>query len=229
MSLSIIIPTHNEAKNLPGLVKRLRLATHVAQIIVVDAQSSDRTIDVARGLELEVYTTDCLSRAHQMNVGAGHAKYDVLYFVHADTLPPAEYHEDIHKAIKEGFEMGCYRFRFSGSRFLLNINAYFTRFRFLWCRGGDQSLFVTQKMFNELNGFSEDFVIMEEYEFLKRAMKSYRLKIIPKDVLVSARKYEENSYLRVQLANLIVFNMFRLGCEPVRIRNTYRKLLRYRS
>jgi len=229
MQLSIVIPTHNEALNLPKLVDRLRAGCHTCQIIVVDAQSIDGTEQLARDLKLEVYRSSRLSRAHQMNLGASKATSDVLYFVHADTLPPVDFQNDIKIAMEEGYEMGCYRFRFAGSRFLLRINSYFTRFQFLWCRGGDQSLFVTKRLYEQLNGFSEEFVIMEEYEFLQRAMQQTALKIIPKDVVVSPRKYENNSYLRVQLANLVVFNMFRFGVSPLRIRDTYRRLLRYRS
>lgn len=229
MSLSIIIPTHNEAANLPKLVARLREGCNNCQIIVIDADSVDRTVQVAQSLGVDVYQAPHRSRAHQMNLGVSKAQFDDLYFVHADTLPPEEFRQDIASAAADGYEIACYRFRFAGSRFLLKINSYFTRFRFLWCRGGDQSLYISKGLFKRLGGFSEKFVIMEEYEFLQRAMNETSLKIIPKDIIVSARKYEKNSYLRVQVANLIVFNMFRMGMAPIRIRNTYRKLLRYRS
>ncbi len=51
---------------------------------------------------------------------------------------------------------------------------------------------------------------------------------MPKATLISARKYEENNYMRVQLANLIVFNMYRMGFSQERLANTYCRLLKYR-
>jgi hypothetical protein len=98
----------------------------------------------------------------------------------------------------------------------------------MWCRGGDQTLFVTRRLFDELGGYREEDVIMEEYYFIKRARERYPFKIIPKEVLVSARKYHMNGYFRVQIANLIAFNMFRFGFPQMRIAQTYRKLLQWR-
>jgi len=96
----------------------------------------------------------------------------------------------------------------------------------MWCRGGDQTLFVTRQLFDELGGYDTHFRIMEEYDFIKRARQENPFKIIPKPVLVSARKYEHNGYLRVQIANLTVFNMYRLGCSQETLVNTYRNLLK---
>jgi hypothetical protein len=66
---------------------------------------------------------------------------------------------------------------------------------------------------------------MEEYDFLRRAMKKHPLCILPKNVLVSARKYARNSWFRVQLANLGAFSMFRIGVMPEKIRQFYRSML----
>ena len=99
----------------------------------------------------------------------------------------------------------------------------------MWCRGGDQSLFIKSKVFNALGGYKEEYVIMEEYDLLRRAVDQYRFKLIPKDIIVSARKYKDNNYLRVQFANLIVFNMFKMGYEPQRLLDTYRRLISYRG
>jgi hypothetical protein len=167
-------------------------------------------------------------RARQMNYGAAKSQGDLLYFVHADTLPPLSYLEDIKQAVAKGYPMGSYRSCFSTKHPLLNINAFFTRFDFAWCRGGDQSIFITRSVFEEFGGYPPSYKIMEEYELIKRVRSKYPFKILPKSTLISARKYEENSYLRVQVANFIVFNMYRLGFSQERMVHTYSKLLKYR-
>ena len=68
---------------------------------------------------------------------------------------------------------------------------------------------------------------MEEYEFLERAMDAYRFTIMPGEILVSARKYARNGYLRVQLANLMAFNMYRWGYDTAIISKTYKRMLRF--
>jgi len=159
-------------------------------------------------------------------LGAKNAQGNVLYFVHGDTLPPTCYMQSIEEALQEEYPIGCFRYQFQSNRKLLKINAFFTRFKMIWCRGGDQSLFIKKELFEEMKGYREEYKIMEDFEFILRARKIYPFKIIPKDMLVSARKYEENSYLRVQIANLIVFNMFRLGYSQEAMVQMYRRLLK---
>ena len=69
---------------------------------------------------------------------------------------------------------------------------------------------------------------MEDFDIIVRIRKVARFAIIPKDVLVSARKYDTNSWLRVQLANLTAFSLFFLKVPPTRIARTYKALLNYR-
>jgi hypothetical protein len=163
-----------------------------------------------------------------MNVGANHAKGDILYFVHADCFPPASYCSDIQLFMQRGYEMGCFRYRFDSAKLMLKINAFFTRFNALWCRGGDETLYVKRAVFEELNQFDPYYCIMEEYDFIKRARVKYRFAIMPKYVTVSARKYDTNSWWRVQKANLTVFRMFKKGIEPTILAKTYKEMLSYR-
>jgi len=229
MLLSIIIPTYNEEKNLPRLIRHLcdHRDERLLEIIVVDGGSEDQTCEKARNLGLkQIFSCPRRSRACQMNQGAKAAKGEVLYFVHADTLPPSTYLDDIETAMQQGFPMGCYRFQFDSNRRILKFNSWLTRFDRISFRGGDQSMFIPKALFEEMEGFKEDHLIMEEYEFLLRARKHTPFKIIPKEIIVSARKYDNNSWFRVQLANVIVFNMYFLGFPQEKLVRTYRGMLR---
>lgn len=229
ISISIIIPTLNEASNLSRLIPHLQQhgRKNLREIIVVDGESTDDTLAVAMNSGADQVLTAVQGRAKQMNAGAKAASGNVLYFVHADALPPSSFVKDIVAALEDGFPAGCYRFRFDSSRRILKINAWFTRFDRKMCRGGDQTLFVTRQLFDSLNGFQEDFVIMEDYDFIRRARAENPFKIIPKEVLVSARKYDENSYLRVNLANLYVFTLYRWGASPEYLHKAYLRLIKH--
>lgn len=230
MTISIIIPTLNEVDNIGKLINFLKTYTNELpiEIIVVDAKSHDGTEGVAIKYGATVLQSAQRSRAAQMNLGAKAAKGDIFYFIHADCIPPESFITDIFEAVTEGYPIGCYRYKFDSNLFLLKFNAFFTRFKPLWCRGGDETLFITRAVFNQLNGFDEKYVIMEEYDFIHRARQYFSFKIIPKYALVSARKYDTNSWLRVQLANLTAFRMFNKGAAPVEIAATYRNMLNYR-
>jgi rSAM/selenodomain-associated transferase 2 len=216
MTISVIIPTYNEAPNIARLVADLRRHAPAGQveIIVADAPSPDGTAARAHQAGATVLVSPKPGRAAQMNHGAAHATGDILY--------------TIRQAVADGHEAGCYRFRFDSKHPLLRLNSYGTRFKGIMSRGGDQTLFITKALFERLGGFNERFVIMEDFEIIRRIRRVASFHIVPQDVVVSARKYETNSWLRVQLANLTAFTMFFLNVPPPRIARTYKALLNYR-
>ena len=227
MKLSVIIPTFNEAANIARLVGELRrYATGgPVEIVVVDAHSPDATAELARQAGATVLLAPQPGRAAQMNHGAAHATGDVLYFVHADVSIHPDYVATIGQAVGQGYGAGCYRFRFDSTHPLLRINSYGTRFKGIMSRGGDQTLFITRPLFQQLGGFNERFVVMEDFEIIQRIRRVASFLIVPKDVLVSARKYENNSWLRVQVANLTAFSLYFLKVSPGRIARTYKSML----
>ena len=230
MMLSVIIPTYNEAPNIARAVESLlrHAPPGAVEVLVVDAHSPDGTAEIARQAGATVLLAPKPGRAAQMNHGAQHATGDVLYFVHADVGIHPEFVPTIRQAVAQGYEAGCYRFRFDSSHPLLRINSYGTRFKGIMSRGGDQTLFITRDLFQRLGGFNEGFVIMEDFEIILRIRKAARFLIVPQDVVVSARKYETNGWLRVQLANLTAFSLFFLKAPPARIARTYKAMLNYR-
>jgi glycosyltransferase involved in cell wall biosynthesis len=89
--ISIIIPTLNEEKMIALLIRHL--LSNVSdknniEIIVADGNSSDKTVEIAKQLELKVIVDNNAGRAIQMNSGAAVSKGDILYFLHADSYPP---------------------------------------------------------------------------------------------------------------------------------------------
>lgn len=231
MFISIIIPTYNEANNIGSLIRHLSAYTtgeDKIEIIVSDGESEDNTLSIAKEAAIAV-VSPAKGRAGQMNYAAKQAKGDVLYFVHADTIPPASYYTDIAQALNDGYNCGSYRFRFNSNKFMLKINAFFTRFNYLFFRGGDQSIFVTKELFEKVGPYKEDMLIMEDYDFLQRIWKAGKFKLIPKSTLVSARKYDNNTWLQVQLANLKVVRMYRNGASQDEMIRTYNKMLNYRK
>lgn len=230
MQLSIVIPTFNEAKNISRLVRYLRKHsdTRTTEIIVVNAcTTTDNTAELAQEAGAKVYDCEDCCRAVQLNLGASKASYDILYFVHADVLPPSTFMEDIADALAAQNDFGWFSYQFDSSNEWLKMNARYTRKDGIFAGGGDQTLFIRKTVFQELGGFRTDYRIMEDFEFVKRAKRT-RLKytVIPSDVLVSARKYVHNSYLKVNAVNLLMFMLFYLRCPQNWMRGLYKSLLK---
>jgi rSAM/selenodomain-associated transferase 2 len=228
--ITIIIPTYNEAESIRCLINYLKDNSNnkVKEIIVSDGGSTDKTLEVAQQAGVKAVLSPKKGRASQMNYAASMAGGEVLYFVHADTFPPPTFVEDIEQALAHGYELGRYRTRFNSNKTILRINAFFTRFDWFICYGGDQTLYITDKLFKEIGGFKEDMLIMEDYEIVERARKKGKYKIFSKTALVSARKYDTNSWLTVQLANRTIVKMYNKGASQVEMVEKYQEMLVYR-
>ena len=83
--ISIIIPTINEANNLPLLLSDLSITQKEGEIIIVDCGSEDRTIDVANIYGTKIFRTKERNRGLQLDMGAKNSTGEWLIFLHADT------------------------------------------------------------------------------------------------------------------------------------------------
>jgi len=225
--ISIIIPTYNEAENIVRLIQFLKDNSNglVNEIIVSDGGSTDDTLNLAQSVGAKATLSPQKGRANQMNYGASQSTGSLLYFIHADSFPPASFTRDLLHYSKSNFDCGRYRTKFDSSNPFLLFNEFFTRFDWFVCYGGDQTFFIPKTLFEEIDGFKPDMRIMEDYEIVVRAKKRGRYKIIPKAVLISARKYNNNSWLRVQLAHYKIIQMFHKGASQIEMATIYKKLL----
>ncbi len=226
-NITIIIPTYNEAESIGRLVLFLKNygGEWLNEIIVCDGGSIDETTGIAGAAGAVAHVSPKNGRAAQMNYGASLATGDILYFVHADTFPPESFAADIIQAVEKGFDCGRYRTEFNSKKWLLKINAWFTRFDWFICNGGDQTFFITKKLFDELQGYNSDMLIMEEYDLTERAKKKGRYKIFRNTALVSARKYAGRSWWQVLMANKMAVSMYKEGASQEAIAIQYKKML----
>lgn len=231
MKLSIIIPTYNEELVIEKTIKYLQknLLAKDYEIIVSDAGSTDNTLQLCESFEVKSFLSPVKGRSGQMNYGVKQALGDVYFFLHADSLPPLSFFDLIDCTIAQGYNCGSFRTQFDTSSFMLKINAFFTRFNYLFFRGGDQGIFVTKELWDTIGTYKEEMYIMEDYDYIARLFKYGRFKLIPKATLISARKYDNNSWLTVQLANLKVVRMYKRGASQIDMVNTYKELLSYRN
>lgn len=226
--ISIIIPTLNEEDRIGELVKHLRTIPHqhfLQEIIVCDGGSEDKTRELAQTAGARVLQAPARSRAIQMNFGAQYAQGEILYFVHADAIPPKDCLVNIKEAIQKGYQLGCFSYDFDSDSKLLKINSYVTQFESITSGGGDQTLFLPKQTFEDLGRFNEELPIMEDFDFVWRAKKEYPLYFVKNPVLISARKYDKNSYLKVQIVNGVTFTLFRRGVCPFKLAKWYKRLL----
>ena len=89
LRLSVIIPARNEEAQIAATIEQV-VNAGVAEVIVVDGESSDRTRELARASGATVLTS-APGRGQQQNLGAQAASGDMLLFLHADTRLPSDF------------------------------------------------------------------------------------------------------------------------------------------
>lgn len=229
MTISVIIPAYNEAGTIGRTLKHLASVverTPLAEVIVVDGHSRDTTVQEAVAAGAHVLRSEQKGRATQMNVGAAEATGDVLYFLHADTIPAPDFVQQITEALEQGADCGCMRLRFDRDHWSLRLKAWFSRFNASGLHYGDQSLFVRRELFERVGGYDGRMAVFEDLDLIERLRHLGRFVVLPGPVTTSARKYAHNSMLRMQLTFYIMYPLYRLGASQQRLLRTYRWLIR---
>lgn len=225
MKLSIIIPVYNEEHHIEQTVEAVknRGGQQVGEIIVVDAGSTDKTVKKAQSAGAQVVNAPQKGRAAQMNFGARQSQYEILYFLHGDTLPPPGFAEKIIHALTEGVDAGCFQLGFDCDHQLLNFYAWCTQFDVDAFRFGDQSLFIVRDVFFNIGGFRENHLVMEDNEIVRRIKRHYTFIILDDVVVTSARSYQKVGVVKLQLVFVVIYILYFFGVgqeQLIRIKQT---------
>lgn len=228
--ISIIIPVHNEFKNLQRLFKVGSFLAHnkLLEIIVAVAPSNSDSVKLLANIpKVKIVLCENKGRAAQMNKASKMALGSTFVFLHADVVPPVGFIDNILHSLQTGYDAGFFSYRFDKDVWYLRINASFTAKDGLFTGGGDQCLFIKKDVFRKLGTFNEEQALMEDFEFFSK-MKKLKVPytIVKNDLVVSARKYECNSYLRVNLTNLLLVILFKLGYPGDKLKTLHNKLIR---
>ncbi len=229
--ISIIIPIYNEAENISTLLNYLlknASKENISEIIFIDGGSTDGSQKTVQSFESLnnfkiLLLNSAKGRAKQMNLGAKHAKGNILYFLHADSFPPKNFDNLIINQVNKGNQAGCFKMKFNSNHVWLKIASWFTQFNWKSCRGGDQSLFVTSILFNKIGGFNEAFVIYEDNDFISKLYTHKQFTVIQKWLTTSARCYKSNGIYKLQFHYWTIHLKKWLGASPKVLNDYYLK------
>jgi len=193
--ISIIIPTINEANNLPLLLSDLSIIQKEGEIIIVDCGSKDKTIDVANIYGAKVYKSKERNRGLQLDMGAKHSKGDWLFFLHADTRLTHDWFRKINSILK-GDKNYIYYFKFkiNHKKIIYRVLEMLVNLRSLYLKQpyGDQGLIIHRTTYFENDGFRK-IPLMEDIDFYRRLNNKQDLKQLNIPIFISSRKWERTN------------------------------------
>lgn len=223
MSLSIIVPTLNEAEGIVVALAALQpLRARGSEVIVADGGSRDDTVALAHPLADAVLSAP-RGRAGQMNAGAASARREVLLFLHADCRLP----ETADGLIVDGLRRhrrgwGRFDVTIAGAHPLLRVVGAMmsARSRLTGIATGDQALFVTRTLFDAAGGFPL-MPLMEDIEFTHRLKRYGAPLCLRHRVTVSARRWEKHGVLRTILLMWRLRLAYWAGTDPAALAAQY--------
>lgn len=188
--ISIIIPVLNEQRSIVQQLQALQVFRQQGhEIIVVDGGSSDDTIALSHPLVDKVLYSRP-GRAYQMNLGAAQANGDLLLFQHCDSLLP-----DNALTLLEGVsssEWGRFDVRLTGRHPMFKVIAFMMnwRSRLTGIATGDQSIFVSRSLFEQVGGFPEQ-PLMEDIELSTRLRQQQKPVCFKQALTTSSRRWQQ--------------------------------------
>ena len=176
--ISIIIPTINEANNLPLLLSDLSSIQREGEIIIVDCGSEDKTIYIANIYGAKVFLSKERNRGLQLDIGAKNSKGEWLIFLHADTRLTHDWFKKINSFLKGSKNIIYYfEFKINHKKIIYRVLEILVNFRSKFFKQpfGDQGLIIHRSIYFKNNGF-RNIPLMEDVDFLMRLNQKKDLK-----------------------------------------------------
>ena len=216
--LSIVIPTLNEEKYLPFLLEAIKNQdfNDNYEIIVADANSEDRTVEIAKNYGCKIAPGGIPSKGR--NQGAEFASGDLFLFLDADNICLSEnFLEKLLKEFKER-DLGIATFPVcpNGNKFdklAYRIYNFWARLTQNFLPHATNAVLVKKEIHYKISGFDEKIKIGEDHVYARTAAKIGKFgfaKIEP--VLTSTRRFDRDGRLKTYLKYLLAgAYMFFLG------------------
>ncbi len=237
-SVSIIIPTLNEASCLERTLHQLKILNPPAgEILVVDGGSKDQTAAIACKAGIKVLSCQSPGRSLQMNYGAKVATGDILCFLHADTCVPDDLIAVITATLEDKNVAGggfiSLMAGFQTTRWGVSLHNYLKTYYaplifrpHLFFKGlrllfGDQVMFCRRGDFWDCGGFNDALPILEEADLCLKLVRRGRIRQVNRIVTSSDRRVAHWGTLKATGIYLYIGLLWGSGVSPTYLKKFY--------
>ena len=229
MRFSVVIPTLNEAVELPETLRRAWAVPEVAEIIVSDGGSTDETMSLAETGGARIIRGGP-GRGAQLRRGAELATGDMVILLHADTWLPPIAGKAVTKALGDAANEvnpltvgGGFRKTFRDAPWPLQFAASARSWAYFRLTGylfGDQAIFIRRTQLAVIGGVPA-LPLMEEFALCCALKKRGRLVLAQATVSTSARRFREKGIFRTWWLMVQLQIAWARGTPPDELRRRY--------
>ena len=223
-SLAIVIPVFNEEKTLAHAIKRIqRLELDATdELVFVDGGSTDKTKRLILDAGFKCLNSE-LGRAKQMNKGAKNTKSDIILFLHIDTSISSSNISNIKKTYSQGSLSGRFNICLSGHNISYRIISFFINLRSCLTKvsTGDQAIFVSRHVFENVGGFPE-LALMEDVALSKKLRTIGHVACLKDTLTTSSRRWEKHGIMKTVVLMWKLRLLYWLGRDPEKLVKIYR-------
>lgn len=207
VDVSVVVPVLNEEKWLPRLLQSLAAqSVGVAEVIVVDAGSTDGTARIAREWGATFVEGGGLPGVSR-NLGAERARGEWLLFLDADVrLPPAAVEEALSQAGSRPFDAASTAFVPDGDDRLVRLqhrlsSEYFwLSSRLGWPHSIGAFLLVRRTLHRAVGGFDPGITVAEDQDYVVRLSGAGRYRFLRSPVVeIAQRRFDARGLWRMSV------------------------------
>lgn len=226
MRVTIVVPALNEEAEIADTIHALEELRGEKEILLADGGSTDRTVAIAEQLGVRVLHAP-RGRGPQMQAAAAQAMGDVLWFIHADTRPPAGALSDIENALRAKRVVGGnFGLVFDGtSRAARQLTFIYPLLRLLGLSYGDSGIFIRREVYERIGGF-RPLALFEDLDLLRRMRRAGRFVHLPSRIVTSSRRFEQRNFALVWLHWTSLQLLYWCGVSPRWLAARYRAVRR---
>jgi rSAM/selenodomain-associated transferase 2 len=224
-SISVVIPSLNEADLLGQCLQSLQNRTGLKEVIVADGGSTDETCDIALKAGALVVESP-KGRGLQIEKGIKATTADIIIIMHADCEAKRGVFERILKTLEENPHAvgGAVGMQFKQKKLQMRVVAVLNNLRALvtGVSFGDQAQFFRAEALDDIGGFPS-MMLMEDVELSLRLKEVGRLVFLHDGIIVSGRRWQGRQF---SYKLMTVFRLFPRYLIERRFRRTdsiYRK------
>ncbi len=221
MKFSVVVAARNEGAQIVSALKRLRHISRASpmELIVVDGASDDGTADAAREWADGVVELESANRGAQWDAGARRAGGDLLFFLRADSQPPADWQQALERfwlTAASGAAAAAFRVDYGSGAGPRLLSAWSNARARRGVIGADHGLCVTPEAYAASGGYPH-FAELEDFEFSRRLSRRGRVVLLPQVTHAAARRARAQGALSYIARRVWAEARYRFGAEPGRL------------